>query len=256
MAVIIKEQLKTLSDDTFFDNDQGEIDPSEHRAFNNELIDALVTGATLNGNDVPVNNGKLEITFNDITAATFIVDSDEALAAWANNAEGNDYSHVLIKKGTWSSSKEVNLTTAGTKVVVGQAGSLLNFTSQYGLRYDAVPTTSDYWMLGVNVTVTAAAGTGAGFQSCTNLTNCTGIATNTNSSSSGIGFGQCNNLMNCTGSGIGTVLSFGFVACRIMMFCKPGSPVSSNGMYVSCYMNASGTTNSVSDTAAGGWNRS
>ncbi len=37
-----KEQLKQLSDSTFFDNDQGLITPSDHRAFNNSLIDTLI----------------------------------------------------------------------------------------------------------------------------------------------------------------------------------------------------------------------
>lgn len=42
MSVLTKTQLKTLSDETFYDNDQGEIDPSEHRAFNDDLIDSLM----------------------------------------------------------------------------------------------------------------------------------------------------------------------------------------------------------------------
>ncbi|WP_294597480.1 hypothetical protein [uncultured Rikenella sp.] len=38
-----KEELKKLSDDTFFDNDTGEIQPESHRNFNNHLIDHTET---------------------------------------------------------------------------------------------------------------------------------------------------------------------------------------------------------------------
>jgi hypothetical protein len=347
MSVLTKEQLKTLSDDTFFDNDNGEIEPSEHREFNNAIIDALVCGATLNGEDVPVNeDGKLEMTFSGASAFTFVVDSNEALAAWANNTEGNDYSHVLIKAGTWTSDKEVNLTTAGTKVVVGQAGNLLSFTSAYGLKYDGVPSSAAYWMEGVNVNVTATSGNGFynctnltncsgtgigtssnGFSNCTNLTNCTGNGRDGNLTAGGVGFYYCTNLANCTGSGsttgsggssygvgfanctslanctgtasgtgtcfgfynctsltnctgtasaygfysctslancagsgtgsgTGAATSYGFYSCRIMLMCKPVATSGTTATYGSCYMHASGTTDPVADTAAGGWNRS
>jgi hypothetical protein len=43
---LTKEQLKALSDKTFFDNDQGEIEPAEHRAFNNALIDNMTLEPT------------------------------------------------------------------------------------------------------------------------------------------------------------------------------------------------------------------
>jgi hypothetical protein len=41
---LTKEQLKVLSDETFFDNDQGEIEPAEHRVFNEALIDFIDSG--------------------------------------------------------------------------------------------------------------------------------------------------------------------------------------------------------------------
>ncbi|MDR3134250.1 MAG: hypothetical protein LBU42_09595 [Prevotellaceae bacterium] len=43
MATLTKSQLKTLSNSTFFDNDQGEIEPSGHRAFNEDFIDSVYT---------------------------------------------------------------------------------------------------------------------------------------------------------------------------------------------------------------------
>jgi hypothetical protein len=137
---------------------------------------------------------------------SFIVNSNAALAAWANKTAGNDYTSVLIKKGTWSSAKEVNLTAAGTKVVVGQSGSKLVFTSQYGLRYVNVPTSSEYWMLGVSVELSCNS-QGFGFSSCTNLMNCTGSGTGI---TEGYGFFLCTNLTGCTGNGTGYGISYGF----------------------------------------------
>ncbi|MDL2290387.1 hypothetical protein LJB95_03185 [Paludibacteraceae bacterium OttesenSCG-928-F17] len=41
MANLNKGQLKTLSDNTFFDNDEWKITPDTHREFNNKLIEAM-----------------------------------------------------------------------------------------------------------------------------------------------------------------------------------------------------------------------
>jgi hypothetical protein len=62
-------------------------------------------------------------------------------------------------------------------------------------------------------------------------------------------------LTNCTGNGTGDSAGYGFHSCRVMSFCKPGS-TSTTSTYSSCYMHATGTTDPVDDTAAGGWNRS
>jgi hypothetical protein len=42
MPTLTADQIKKLSIETFFDNDQGEIDPAEVRAFNGALIDFIV----------------------------------------------------------------------------------------------------------------------------------------------------------------------------------------------------------------------
>ncbi|MDR2359390.1 MAG: leucine-rich repeat domain-containing protein [Prevotellaceae bacterium] len=143
-----------------------------------------------------VNNAKPDAYGNIMVSAgegalsdfTYIVDSDEALAGWANNVAGHDYTKVLIKQGTWSSDKEINLTTAGTKVVVGELGSLLSFTSADGLVYNSLPSSNEYWMMGVNALVDNY---GASFRYCINLTNCYG--------SGQMIFAYCSNLINCTG---------------------------------------------------------
>jgi hypothetical protein len=174
-----------------------------------------VGGASLLGaGDIPVSSGGSEFTF--------VVDSDAALAAWANNTTGNDYTRVLIAPGTFTSAIEVNLTTCGTKMVKGLPGSLLSFTSSKGLKYETLPTTLEYSMDGVN------AETHSGFQnyvfhSCTNLTNCFANG-NSNGSVSTYGFYSCTNLTNCTGTGnsSGTGSSqyaYGFYSCTNLTNC-------------------------------------
>ena len=186
---------------------------------------------------------------------TFVVDSSAALTAWANNdrSGGKDYTSVLIRKGTWTSSKGVNLTAAGTKVVVGEAGSKLVFNGgEKGLYYATVPTGPEYHMCGVTVestvtgntvtgygfdscvnltncsgTVTGGAGTGYGFWSCVNLTNCSGTGTGTNGA--GAGFWSCVNLTNCSGTGTGTNdAGAGFWSCARLTNCS-GTGTGTNG---------------------------
>lgn len=138
---------------------------------------------------------------------TYIVDSDAALAAWITNAAGNDYTHVLIRRGTWSapsvSDSVNNLTAAGTKTVVGESGSKLVFTGYDGMVYDTVPTTPDYYMFGVNVEVTSTAASDStkAFLNCANLYHCTGVARGSKTSESlGVAFYGCKNLFNCNGN--------------------------------------------------------
>ena len=156
---------------------------------------------------------------------TFVVDSNEKLVQWANNdkAGGQDYTSVLIRKGEWTSTTGVNLTTAGTKVVVGEPSSKLVFNNtEEGLYYGTPqPNKPDYYMRGVTVTVTAGSGNVCGFRSCTNLTNCSGTGSGT---SYGYGFISCTNLTNCTGSGSGTgtgsALGSGFRSCTNLTNCS------------------------------------
>jgi hypothetical protein len=169
------------------------------------------------------------------------VDSDAALAAWANNTAGNDYTSVLIAPGTFTSAVEVNLTTSGTRVVVGMPGSKLSFTSDYGLRYTATPTTPDYRMEGVNVEVkssgnnygfcnckkligctidvenSANSNDNYGFYNCTELTNCTGTSTKGKQSRA---FSDCTNLINCTGTSLSGTYRWGFYNCTELTNCR------------------------------------
>jgi hypothetical protein len=153
----------------------------------------------------------------------------------------------LIKPGVWSSAVEVNLTNSGTRVVVGMPGSKLAFTSSFGLRYTARPTTPDFYMRGVSVEVSNTT-SGYGFVNCANLTNCTGTGSGTGN---GYGFINCANLSNCTGSGNGNSIGYGFGGCKGMLMNKPGS-ASTNATYNNCYVSPLGAA--PADSLEGGWN--
>ena len=205
---------------------------------------------------VGAGGGDTGSTVSNCEQFTFVVDSNEKLTAWANNSGGYDYTSVLIKKGEWTSTTGVNLTTAGTKVVVGEPGSKLVFNNvEKGLYYDTAPTRSEYYMRGVTVTVVNGNGIGSGFYSCTNLTNCTGTGTG-NGNGSGNGFRSCTNLTNCTGTGTGTGNGngIGFHSCTVVIGCKAGGHCTTNVFQDSYASSSKTSTYACADTANGGFN--
>jgi hypothetical protein len=196
---------------------------------------------------------KAALHADGISPFTYLVDSNAALAAWANNTAGNDYTSVLIAPGTWTSSVEVNLTAAGTKVVAGMPGSKLAFTSQYGLRYTTSPTGNDYRMEGVTVEVNLTAASYAFYQ-CTNLTNCTGTASS--SASHAYTFYKCDNMTNCIGTAhtsVNSTASIAFYSCNKLTNCA-GTATAHSGN-VSVFGNCTRLTNctaSATTTYEGG----
>jgi hypothetical protein len=150
---------------------------------------------------------------------TYVVDSDKSLADWANNVEGNDYSCVLIKSGTWTNNKGVNLTNSGTKVVIGEVNSKLVFNDvENGLCYDELPDDSSFFMNNVSCEIVQNT-TGQNyvpFQRCLNLTNCRAY---TYSSGYSRGFANCENLINCYGYGSGALGGSGFYHCNNLINC-------------------------------------
>ena len=128
---------------------------------------------------------------------TYVVDSDQSLSDWANNKAGNDYSCVLIKTGQWRTSKVLNLTNTGTKVVVGEVGSKLIFdildtSLASAILYDALPEINEHFMFNVNL-VCNREGNAIGFNQCVNLYNCF-VEVNGGRAS---GFYKCENVINC-----------------------------------------------------------
>lgn len=149
---------------------------------------------------------------------TFVVDSNEALAAWANATEGNDYTSVLIKKGEWTSTTGVNLTTAGTKVVEGEAGSKLvfnigewngNYSSAYGLFRNKISENEDSIIEGVYIELNPTIKDDldmACFAYLSNIKNCKAniLSNNTSVRPAGLlkGFYSCRNLDKCFCTGV------------------------------------------------------
>ncbi len=113
---------------------------------------------------------------------TYIVDSNQKLADWANNVSGNDYTSVLIKTGEWGPVQpngRINLTATGTKVIVGQPGNLLVFNDYaFGdfLFYEEIPQdTSNYKIYNVNIKYkknTSIGTTNSAFSKCVNIEQC------------------------------------------------------------------------------------
>lgn len=185
---------------------------------------------------------------------TYVVNSDQKLLDWANAVEGNDYSVVLIKKGTWNSTKGVNLTTAGTKVVIGQPDSLLKFTfsgessDRSAISYESVPESPDYYMTGVNINVSYSYAKSSlyGFYNCSNLTNCTCEATSEESNV--YTFYNCKNLTNCKGLGTGSTKVYTFHNCNNLTNCVGtivDSAGSSYGFHSCNYLTNCSSTNSI-----------
>jgi hypothetical protein len=67
---------------------------------------------------------------------TYIVDSNQKLADWANNVAGNDYTSVLVKKGTWtlnaSKQFQIELNNTNTKLVYFEEGAkIISIDNKY-----------------------------------------------------------------------------------------------------------------------------
>lgn len=224
------DELKALSDKTFFDNDKGLINPAEHRRFNNETVDFI----------------------QDAYYATFVVDSTEKLAFWAQNAPGHDYTHVLIKPGIYTSSVGIKLKDTGTKTVVGMGGSLLNFASSAALSgitgYEAV--NNDCYMTGVNVQVTG--NIAVGFEACYNLIRCT--ATVKAESIDNAAFMSCGFLSHCSGYNTSIIARKAsvYLNCTYLTNCYAETKMIIKGQESYNFKNCENLTGCLSE-ATGGW---
>ncbi len=188
---------------------------------------------------------------------TYVVDTDKKLEDWANNVEGNDYTSVLIRGQQSISNLGINLTTTGTKVIVGETGSKIistNDSSKYLFQYDNVPTTPDYFIFNLNVQMTCP-GTGSVsviWYRCSNLKNCIGELTQ---SRYGRIFGDCTNIedclvVDCVGSGSG----YGFQNCYSVRYCKVLASSSVN-TYLTSYSSPTAISGyECANTLEGGWN--
>ena len=178
---------------------------------------------------------------------TYVVDSNQALQDWAGNVAGNDYTSVLIKSGSYTLSKGIDLTSTSTINLIGEIGSEINFNSvENAISYDTIPSQGHIENITVN---NNKAGQCKGFVNCINLFNCTSnvnsynsfgnpshafencknlyncyaYAETSNSSAAGDGFIYCINLYNCMGTGVGTNTTncggTGFLLCENIYSC-------------------------------------
>ncbi|MCL2138485.1 MAG: hypothetical protein FWH41_03020 [Treponema sp.] len=175
---------------------------------------------------------------------TFIIDSDEKLAAWAKDLPGYNYMHVLIKTGSWTYDMgileggslsdpftAIDISNGRTKSVTGEAGSkiIINYEAPYyswayccGIKGSgdiSYPSSSDikkdYFFNNVNIEVNGGqGGSSIGLYLCRNLYACTGIV---NGSGEIIGIYVCSNLINCIGTADGTKgeTESGYIPCGI-----------------------------------------
>lgn len=213
----------------------------------------------------------------DVYAFTYIVDNDQKLADWANNVAGNDYTSVLIKKGTYAFTAPtntdetifygINLTKANTKIVVGESGAVINLRAErwvsnstwifYALGYENRPNFNDYFIRNLKVTGTCYGQSGRtahSFFNCLNLEHCIGgSASGQTVNSRYVGFKQCLNVKSCQTvfDTIGVSI-YSFLECFGVERCL----AQNNGAaYSSSYFSPTAdSTYACANTLNGGWN--
>lgn len=165
------------------------------------------TKATRDGNGNVITS--TYATKSEIFQFDHIVDSDTALAEWANCTDGS-MKNVLVKSGTYTlSGGYVNLEDAGTTYIFGEVGNKLSFTNaDFGIYNPS--NDREVRITGLNVDVIGGNASTA-FSNCNNLINCTGYAL---SDSGSVAFYNCNNLINCTASAGGNGVNYGFNKCN------------------------------------------
>lgn len=106
------------------------------------------------------NADKAEIgKINNSLQFTYVVDSDQKLADWANNVAGNDYTSVLVRKNSngWNLPQNKKLMANGCLLLTGEAGAQINIINTTGS--DIINDFQVIQNLNFNVNWTAASGT-------------------------------------------------------------------------------------------------
>jgi hypothetical protein len=196
-----------------------------------------------------------------VYAFTYIVDSDQKLADWANNVSGNNYLSVLIKRGEYhlNGNKRIyiNLSTTGTKSIIGEIGSKIIVNSSvtsHLFSYDNLPTMPDFSISSLSIVMTCPTTGEASciFRNCLNVSHCVGELTQ---SRYGRIFLGCSNIINCVvvdaqGSGSG----YGFLDCLNVKNNKVLSYKTAG--YLRSYSSpTANSTYACANTLEGGWNQ-
>ena len=252
-------------------------------------LDGMEDGATANtaGDDTPLMNGTAspgdagEFSRSNhvhpvdtgrapaiVNTFTYVIDSNDALEAWANNDPGNDYSRVLIKSGTWTITRNLSggteaaplafldISGGRTRTIIGESNSLISFVSTgatgdwvCGINSDS-PSGIDYFFERVSVEISGDTNHAA-FRMCSNFISCygSGIGNFNNS-----GFRNCDNLTHCVAYSVGTVSNSGFRDCTNINNCTATTVNSGTGnnsafrdcQYISrCNATATGTASNT-----------
>lgn len=167
--------------------------------------------------------------FELIKSPTYIVDSSQKLKDWANNVAGNDYTDVLIKRGTYDDTVTINLYDTKTIRVTGEIGSYLTNTTIKGMP-DSEEASTNVYLLNVNAFkfykcsnlqyCNTFVKIGSEFEYCFNLSYCKGC------------FVYCSYLNNCVGliskilfhyngtEYVREVRASPFYACDYLRYCR------------------------------------
>jgi hypothetical protein len=225
--------------------------------------------------DIPVGGG-------GESEYTFICDTDEKLAQWANAtpaAGDTTYESVLVV-GVLQASKSIssgvstsltpfiNLNTTRTKRVTGAANSRITLINTNGSSNsytcgikgqinNSPATTEPCIITGVSL-VYKGAGLIAAFYMCDGLSHCTGFAASKNSTGA-YGFGYCTNLSHCYTSTayVDTtyLYSSGFFYCDNLTNCTgSGNVYGKSFNYCNNLTNCVGNSGSGNGTTAGFYN--
>ena len=237
----------------------------------------------LNGIKTQINNYK-DFQF------TYIVDSNQALKDWAENKSGNDYSSVLIKKGSYTLTRNadpiINLTSTNTNIIVGEDGSFIDiYKSNSGtttcILYESRQNDPNKYIYGLNLSFHSTSGRAiynccnltncsvevygssgsiaeTGYENCTNLFRCKGVSNGTQTLKYAYGFRNCVNVKECIGNGTNeseldnTGVLCGFAHCTCVENCTGYGYATA--FFDSYYSLTADSTYACNNTLNGGWN--
>lgn len=195
---------------------------------------------------------------------TYIVKDNETLKNWAENVEGNDYSHILILgveleyDGEVSNSSTQSIYALGGNKILCKCFS--DFKNVYGVNKISNSATTcwgfDDCEYLTNCTFTnewqkESGGYGYGFNSCDHLNNCTVY-----SNWVGYGFTICNYVNNCSYinhcEDACNFLDYGFFGCNYVRNCIYDVTQTTGNAFTACYSDNKKTP--CSNTVEGGFN--
>lgn len=185
---------------------------------------------TTDTNRIYMDNGNTRILYQSgmgVDTYTYLVYNEETLNNWCNNVSGNSYLTVFIDGDIPNeTTKEINLSTTQTRVVIGGNNSKLNNVVLIGNG----STSNEYYMSNVNIYNNNSVNSQNNkpcFVNCCNLFDCSG----TSVYKGGV-FDGCKYLNRCNGSGM-----YVFRTCYYLFQCNGGVSYNDIVFYKCHYLN-------------------